>query len=200
MSLICLCLGSAVLSAVWSESGHKIADSFVKSATTTTSSSSSSTATSFSSSSSTNKGHHQDTTEDESKPVAPTKPLLLGFVYLGLRLQKSWIVPADIVRWCQVGGTPFPSFPLPHTLSLPLIGPTLIQLSLTTAVLRQSDSSLPSQQPLYQLTHSSHSSSPTSLVVITLCIFSFVSPESCLTLTYGVTFRKNCGCVLVPIF
>ena len=61
-------------------------------------------------------------------------------------------------------------------------------------------SSLPSQQPLHHLTNSPHSSSPTSLVVITLCIFSLLSPESCPTLTYGAIFRKNYGCVLVPIF
>ena len=28
---------------------------------------------------------------------------LLGFIYLACRLQRSWILPADIVRWCLSG-------------------------------------------------------------------------------------------------
>lgn len=38
--------------------------------------------------------------------VPPSKPLLLGFVNLACRIVRSWVIPGDIVRWCQNGALP----------------------------------------------------------------------------------------------
>lgn len=38
--------------------------------------------------------------------LAPSKPLLLGFLYLACRQLRSWVIPADIVRWCATGVLP----------------------------------------------------------------------------------------------
>lgn len=38
--------------------------------------------------------------------VAPTKPLLLGFLYLAIRTMRSWVIPADLSRWCIDGILP----------------------------------------------------------------------------------------------
>ncbi len=40
-------------------------------------------------------------------PLYPTKPLLLGFIYLTLRVERLDIIPADIVRWCERGLIPY---------------------------------------------------------------------------------------------
>ena len=37
----------------------------------------------------------------------PTKPLLLGFIYLSLRKCQSFRLPADIVHWCVSGSIPY---------------------------------------------------------------------------------------------
>jgi hypothetical protein len=39
--------------------------------------------------------------------VMPSKVLLLGFVCLGLRILRSWVMPSDIVQWCHRGVIPF---------------------------------------------------------------------------------------------
>ena len=38
--------------------------------------------------------------------LAPSKPLLLGFLYLACRHLRSWVIPADLVRWCADGVLP----------------------------------------------------------------------------------------------
>eukprot|EP01036_Dinobryon_divergens_P033633 gene33633-43469_t len=40
-------------------------------------------------------------------PVPLSKSLLLGFIYLTFRLQRSWVIPSDIVRWCESGLIPY---------------------------------------------------------------------------------------------
>mmetsp|Transcript_7700 Transcript_7700/g.11425 ORF Transcript_7700/g.11425 Transcript_7700/m.11425 type:complete len:677 (-) Transcript_7700:293-2323(-) len=47
-----------------------------------------------------------DTGEGAGLPI-PSKPLLLGMVYLGCRLLRSWVTPGDIVRWCEQGQVPY---------------------------------------------------------------------------------------------
>lgn len=43
-------------------------------------------------------------TSPDSSTVLPTKPLLLGFLYLAVRLLRDvCIIPQDIVRWCEQG-------------------------------------------------------------------------------------------------
>ena len=44
--------------------------------------------------------------EDRVAGLAPSKPLLLGFLYLACRQLRSWVLPADLVRWCQTGALP----------------------------------------------------------------------------------------------
>ena len=44
---------------------------------------------------------------NNTHPLHPSKPLLLGFVYLALRQLRTWVIPADIVRWCQQGLIPY---------------------------------------------------------------------------------------------
>ncbi len=36
----------------------------------------------------------------------PSKALLLGFIYLACRMLRSWIIPGDIIRWCDHGLIP----------------------------------------------------------------------------------------------
>jgi hypothetical protein len=36
----------------------------------------------------------------------PSKPLILGFVNLACRILRTWVIPGDIVRWCQNGALP----------------------------------------------------------------------------------------------
>jgi hypothetical protein len=40
-------------------------------------------------------------------PLFPSKPLLLGFLYLALRLERLDVLPADLVRWCERGLLPY---------------------------------------------------------------------------------------------
>lgn len=42
-----------------------------------------------------------------SHPLFPSKPLLLGFVYLTFRIMRSDVLIADIVRWCESGAVPY---------------------------------------------------------------------------------------------
>lgn len=44
--------------------------------------------------------------DDKVAGLAPSKPLLLGFLYLACRKLRSWVIPADLVRWCQTGALP----------------------------------------------------------------------------------------------
>lgn len=40
-------------------------------------------------------------------PPFPTKPLLLGFLYLTLRIAKLDVIGADVIRWCDRGLLPY---------------------------------------------------------------------------------------------
>lgn len=53
------------------------------------------------------KVHHFISEKSNWVAVMPSKITLLGFVYLALRLLRSWVLPSDLVRWCWRGKIPF---------------------------------------------------------------------------------------------
>jgi hypothetical protein len=40
-------------------------------------------------------------------PPYPTKNLIFGLIYFALRLEFSWVIPGDLVRWCMLGRVPY---------------------------------------------------------------------------------------------
>jgi hypothetical protein len=45
--------------------------------------------------------------EKVNHPLPPNMPLMLGFIYLTCRLEKSHIAPHSLVRWSQTGAIPY---------------------------------------------------------------------------------------------
>ena len=55
----------------------------------------------------TNKKSWSSTSANKPHGIAPSKPLLLGFLDLASRLRRSWVIASDLVRWCSDGILPF---------------------------------------------------------------------------------------------
>ena len=55
-------------------------------------------------------------------PIFPTKHLIYGFVYLALRLERSWVVPGDLIRWIKAGRVVYSALweAIPSELTEPL--------------------------------------------------------------------------------
>lgn len=52
-------------------------------------------------------GHCTCPPNDMKHPLFPSKPLLMGFVYLTLRIHRSWVTPAEMVHCCLSGRLPY---------------------------------------------------------------------------------------------
>jgi hypothetical protein len=51
--------------------------------------------------------HPSPVPQEELLLPVPSKPLLIGLIYLALRIRKSWILPSDIIRWICDGKIPY---------------------------------------------------------------------------------------------
>ena len=45
--------------------------------------------------------------QKNTHPILPTKPMLLGFIYLACRMTRASILPCDLTRWCQNAVIPY---------------------------------------------------------------------------------------------
>ena len=65
-----------------------------------------------------------DPLSEEDGVLAPTRPLMLGFIYFAARTLRSWIVPSNIVIWIQQGHLPYSNLMeiMPENIKSPILG------------------------------------------------------------------------------